>query len=379
MGHGHMICATAAMSFREGTVAMRYQRVLITGGAGFVGSNLGIWLKRQHPEMRVIAADNLKRAGSETNLPHLRAHGVHFAHCDVRAAEDVLAVSDDVDLIIECSAEPSVQAGYGGAADYLLNTNLLGTIHCLEAARRTRADLIFLSTSRVYPIVGLNAIPTVERETRFALAPEQTLPGVSERGVSERFPLEGSRSLYGATKLSAELLLHEYGAMYGVRYIINRCGVLTGPGQMGKVEQGVFALWMAMHYFHGRLSYIGWGGSGKQVRDLLHVDDLAELIEAQMARMPELSGQTFNVGGGPDSSLSLLETTHLCREITGNTIPITSVAVTHPADLKLYIADARRVMEATGWAPRRTAHETLVSIYEWLREADSQIRHLWLG
>lgn len=358
---------------------MRYQRVLITGGAGFVGANLGVWLKSRHPEMSVIAADNLRRAGSETNLPRLREHGVTFAHCDVRAAEDVLAVSDEVDLIIECSAEPSVQAGYGGAADYLLNTNLLGTIHCLEAAQRTRADLIFLSTSRVYPIAGLNSVSTVERETRFTLASEQTLPGISERGVSERFPLEGSRSLYGATKLSAELLLHEYGAMYGVRYIINRCGVLTGPGQMGKVEQGVFALWMAMHYFHGRLSYIGWGGGGKQVRDLLHVDDLAELIDAQLARMPELSGQTFNVGGGPDISLSLLETTQLCREITGNAIPIEPIAVTHPADLKLYISDARRVMEATGWAPRHTARETLVSIFEWLREAEPQIRHLWLG
>jgi CDP-paratose 2-epimerase len=358
---------------------MRYQRVLITGGAGFVGANLGIWLKSRHPEITVIAADNLRRAGSETNLPRLREHGITFAHCDVRAAEDVLAVSDEVDFIIECSAEPSVQAGYGGAADYLLNTNLLGTIHCLEAARRTRADLIFLSTSRVYPIAALNSVSTAERETRFALVPDQTLPGISERGVSERFPLEGSRSLYGATKLSAELLLHEYGAMYGVRYIINRCGVLTGPGQMGKIEQGVFALWVAMHYFHGRLSYIGWGGGGKQVRDLLHVDDLAELIDAQMARMAELSGQTFNVGGGPDISLSLLETTRLCREITGNTIPIEPIAVTHPADLKLYISDTRRVMEATGWAPRHTVHGTLVSIFEWLREAEPQIRHLWLG
>jgi CDP-paratose 2-epimerase len=361
----------------------RYRNIVITGGAGFVGSNLALWLKSRFPEARITAADNLRRRGSETNLPRLRAAGVDFVHCDIRNPEDLrLDAHHDtqtIDLLLECSADPSVLAGYGDAPDYVINTNLLGTVNCLELARRTGADLIFLSSSRVYPVSALNAVATTETASRFVLAPEQTLSGVSARGIAEAFPLEGARSLYGATKLCSELLIQEYSAMYSLRAIINRCGVITGPWQMGKVDQGVFALWMAHHYFRRPLSYIGWGGQGKQVRDLLHVDDLAALIEVQMARFESLAGATFNVGGGLASSLSLLETTDLCQEITGNTVPIQQVTQTRPADLKLYITDIQRVTQTTGWAPQRTPRDTLSAIYDWIREAESAIRHLWLA
>jgi CDP-paratose 2-epimerase len=357
----------------------RYQNILITGGAGFVGSNLALWLKAHHPDAQITAADSLRRRGSEANLPRLRAHDIDFVHCDIRNDEDLRLIEQErpIDLLLECSAEPSVLAGYGEAPDFVINTNLGGTVHCLELARRAGADLIFLSSSRVYPVATVNRIDTDEAETRFVLSPEQTLPGVSAFGIAEAFPLEGARSLYGATKLCSELLIQEYGAMYGVRFIINRCGVITGPWQMGKVDQGVFALWMAMHYFERELSYIGWGGEGKQVRDLLHVDDLAELIAAQLSHFDTLAGSTFNVGGGLTSSLSLQETTALCREITGHVIPIHQVAETRPADLKLYLTDSRRVTEATGWVPRRTPKETLAAINDWIREAEPVVRHLW--
>lgn len=357
----------------------QHQTILVTGGAGFVGSNVALWLKQHHPDIHILAADNLRRRGSEANLPRLREHGVEFIHCDIRNPEDVRFESHQIDLIVECSADPSVLAGYGEAPDYVVNTNLIGTINCLELARRTHADLVFLSTSRVYPVSTLNSLAAQETATRVVLTSEQAVSGASSQGISERFPLEGIRSLYGATKLCSELLIQEYGAMYGVRYIINRCGVLTGPWQMGKVDQGVFALWMAMHYFKRELSYIGWGGQGKQVRDLLYVDDLAELIEAQLATFSTLAGETFNVGGGLATSLSLLETTQLCQEITGNTIPIRQVAETRPADLKLYITDNARVTQATGWLPRRSPREILTSIFDWIREAEPLVRHIWLG
>jgi CDP-paratose 2-epimerase len=356
-----------------------HRNILITGGAGFVGSNLAVWLKAQYPKVNVTAADSLRRRGSEVNLPRLREHGIEFVHCDIRSAEDLRLDERRFDLILECSAEPSVLAGFGEAPDYLVNTNLVGTINCLELARRSGADMLFLSSSRVYPIAAINDAVTYETATRFALSATQTLPGVSIEGISEGFPLEGSRSLYGATKLCSELLIQEYGAMYGLRYIINRCSVIAGPWQMGKVDQGVFALWMARHYFGGELSYIGWGGAGKQVRDLLHVDDLAELIDVQSARFSELSGEVYNVGGGADCSLSLCETTDVCREITGRNIAISGVHDNRPADFKLYITDNRRITAATGWAPRRTPHDVLTSIYDWLREAEPLVRHLWLS
>lgn len=356
-----------------------HQHILITGGAGFVGSNLAVWFKSRYPEAQITVLDNLRRRGSETNLPRLRELGIDFLHGDIRNPEDLQIADRQIDLILECSAEPSVLAGFGSAPDYLINTNLVGTINCLELARRAKADLIFLSTSRVYPVSTLNDARTEETATRFKLAAEQTLPGVSERGIAEEFPLTGARSLYGATKLCSELLIQEYGAMYGLRFIINRCGVLTGPWQMGKVDQGVFALWMGMHYFKRELAYIGWGGQGKQVRDLLHIADLAELLDQQLAQFDTLNGQTFNVGGGVASSLSLCETTQLCQEITGQTIPVREVNENRPADLKLYLTDNSRVTAATGWTPQRSPRQTLTDIYEWIKTEEAQVRHIWLG
>ena len=356
---------------------MNYQNILITGGAGFVGSNLALWFKTHYPTVTIIAADNLKRRGSETNLPRLKAAGVEFVHADIRNREDLQFAGRKIDLILECSAEPSVLSGYGEAPDYLVNTNLVGTINCLELARRSGADMVFLSSSRVYPVESLNRAVTEETDHRFVLLSDQPQPGLSERGVSEEFGLEGARSLYGATKLCSELLIQEYGAIYGLRYIINRCGVLTGPWQMGKVDQGVFALWVARHYFDQPLSYIGWGGTGKQVRDLLHIEDLADLLDIQLNDFGKLNGVVYNVGGGLSSSLSLLETTRLCQQITGREVPIQSVSDNRPADLKIYLTDNRRVMAATGWQPRRPPEQTLTDIYEWLRDNEAQVGHLW--
>lgn len=351
--------------------------ILITGGAGFVGSSLAIWLKSRYADFRVIVADNLRRKGSELNLARLRERGVEFIHCDIRQPEDMVFDDRPIDFIVECSAEPSVLAGYNSQPDYVINTNLIGVINCLELARRYSSKVIFLSSSRVYPIGKLNSINTLESDSRLVVGPTQTLPGISRRGISEQFTLEGTRSLYGATKLCAELLIQEYGEMYGVDFIINRCGVITGPWQLSHAGQGIFALWVAMHYFRGELSYIGWGGQGKQVRDLLDISDLVELLDLQISNFATFTGQTYNVGGGIESSLSLQEATTLCQEITGNKIPIHSVPANRPADVKLYVTDNTQVSAATGWSPQRTPRETLTSIYSWLKTAESSIRYLW--
>jgi len=347
--------------------------ILVTGGAGFVGSHLALGLRRHRDGARVVALDNLKRRGSELNLPRLRAGGVEFIHGDVRNPED-LEEAGPIDLILECSAEPSVLAGYGGSPRYLVNTNLVGTANCLELTRRHGAAILFLSTSRVYPIAALNALCYREEATRFVLDEEQPAPGASAQGISEGFPLEGSRSLYGATKLCSELLLAEYFDMYGLRGIINRCGILTGPWQMGKVDQGVVVLWAARHIYGGALEYIGYGGQGKQVRDMLHVEDLLELILYQMAHLDGLTGRTFNVGGGVEVSASLLELTALCREITGNTIEIGAEPETRPADVPLYITDNARVTEATGWRPTRDVRGIVEEICTWIGDHEEALR-----
>lgn len=346
---------------------------LITGGAGFVGSNLAIEFKKNKKGIRVISFDNLRRRGSELNLQRLMENGVEFIHGDIRNRED-LEVVGDVDVIVECSAEPSVLAGYNSSPDYLINTNLLGTINCLEYARKYRADFLFLSTSRVYPLKTINNLNFTETSTRFELSEVQDIAGASSLGIAEEFPLNGTRTLYGATKLSSELIIQEYIEMYGLRGIINRCGVLTGSWQMGKVDQGVIVLWVAKHHYQQSLSYIGYGGKGKQVRDILHIKDLYRLLDIQLDNIESHSGKIYNVGGGLSQSISLLELTKLCQKYTGNEIPITSISNDRKGDIRTYITDNSNVAEKTGWKPEITIDKIIEEISIWIEENSEQLR-----
>jgi len=346
--------------------------ILVTGGAGFAGSSLAIGLRGQ-VGCRVIALDNLKRRGSELNLPRLREAGVEFMHGDIRNLDD-LENAGAVDLILECSAEPSVLAGYGDSPRYVLHTNLTGTLNALEIARKHGAAMFFLSTSRVYPMAPLNNLAYRETPARFEILEEQAIPGVSPKGISEDFPLTGVRSLYGATKLCSELIMQEYMAMYGLKGIINRCGVLTGPWQMGKADQGVAVLWAARHIFGGSLAYIGYGGQGKQVRDLLHIDDLLLLILCQIEHLDALNGGLFNVGGGANGSVSLAELTQFCQEITGKTIPIASKPDTRAADIPWYISNHDKITQATGWRPQQTVLAIMEDVCRWIVDHQEALR-----
>ena len=347
-------------------------RILVTGGAGFAGSHLALGL-REKVGAEVVALDNLHRRGSELNLPRLQNGGVTFIHGDIRSETD-LESAGPFDVLIECSAEPSVMAGYGESPRYVIDTNLLGAVNCFEAARKNGAAVIFLSTSRVYPLCLLNALRYRENKTRFVLEEKQDVPGVSARGISEQFPLDGPRSLYGATKLASELILQEYVAMYSLRGVINRCGILTGPWQMGKIDQGVVVLWAARHVFSGPLSYIGYGGKGKQVRDVLHIDDLLQLVVYQVEHLDKLSGEVFNVGGGLENAVSLRELTDLCRKHTGNSIEIQEEPETRPADVPIYITDNTKVSRATGWQPRRNPGSILAEICQWIEANRDTLR-----
>ncbi|VVB87703.1 GDP-L-fucose synthase [uncultured archaeon] len=348
-------------------------KILVTGGAGFVGSNLAINFKKNGKGHDVLALDNLKRRGSELNIRRLKENGVEFIHGDIRNKEDFEAAGKP-DLIIECSAEPSVLAGFGSSPDYLLNTNLLGTINCLEYARKCRADIVFLSTSRVYPVRTLNNLNFIETPTRFELSDKQDVPGVSSGWYTENFPLGGPRTLYGATKLASELVIQEYIEMYGMKGIINRCGVLTGSWQMGKVDQGVVVLWVAKHHYRQPLSYIGYGGKGKQVRDILHINDLYRLLEIQISDMASHSGEIYNVGGGPQCSVSLLELTQLCQEYTGNKVPIKSINEDRPGDIRIYITDNSKITGRTGWKPEIKVEQIIEEISNWIKENSESLR-----
>jgi CDP-paratose 2-epimerase len=162
-------------------------------------------------------------------------------------------------------------------------------------------------------------------------------------------------------------MVEEYHASYGLHTIVNRCGVIAGPWQMGKVDQGVVVLWMARHFWQKPLQYIGFGGTGLQVRDVLHIHDLFRLVDHQIHDFEPLNGQTFNVGGGLASSASLQELTQLCRQITGHTVNISQADTDRPGDIPLYITDNRKITAATGWQPQLTTTHLLQDVYNWLR------------
>ena len=345
---------------------------LITGGAGFVGSSIALRLKAAEPGAKVLALDNLKRRGSELNLPRLRAAGVEFMHGDVREHSDLKGIPK-IDALIECSAEPSVVAGYQGGAQYVQDTNLMGTLNCLDLVARDKADLLFLSTSRVYPIAAINAMCS-ELPDRFAIDPAKTPVGAGVAGIGENFPLAGARTLYGATKLASELMIEEYANMHGFRYVVNRCGVIAGPWQMGKTDQGFILLWLARHHWKLPLSYIGFGGKGKQVRDVLHVQDLCDLVLLQLGNMDLVNAHVLNVGGGAANSDTLRGFTDRCAALTGNGLEVGSDGNDRPGDIKLYVTDNARVSRLTGWTPQRNIDHVLSDSFDWLRQHEDQLR-----
>ncbi len=322
-----------------------------------MGSSLALaWRGDGH---EVHAFDNLKRRGSELNLERFRKAGVKFLHGDVREPADLAELPPTFDLLVDASAEPSVLAGLAGSPAYLVDTNLKGTLHCLELARQRAKTVVFLSTSRVYSVGPLRALPLDEGPTRFSVKG-------GSAGISETFPTQQPRSLYGATKLASELFVQEYGATYGLRTVIDRCGVIAGAGQFGKVDQGFVALWAAAHVFGRPLEYRGFGGKGKQVRDVLHPVDLKRAIDLQLGAIEKISGETFNLGGGDACSTSLLELTELCRKITGRTVSVTAGPDSASVDVPYYVSDCAKARAALGWEPQKRLPDIVAELCAWL-------------
>lgn len=352
------------------------EKILITGGCGFIGSNLAVmFLERGY---HVTCFDNLSRSGSEKLLKRVLDCGCEYVHGDIRVAEDFEKLHPSYDVMIECSAEPSVLVGSRGTdAKYIIDSNLLGAVNCFEYCRRRGTPILFLSSSRVYPYDRINSLKFVETDTRFELA--EGSEGVRPQGISLEFPLDGLRTLYGATKLCCEVLLREYSANFGIPVVVDRCSVVAGPWQLGRVDQGVFTHWLVSHLYKKDLEYIGFGGTGKQVRDLLHIDDLGELILKQIKVVRQQKFAVFNVGGSVTSNLSLCEASRLCSEITGNKISVGSSLANRAGDIAWYVSDNAQVEKAYNWKPRRTARDVLQDTYKWLMAHENQFKDLFGG
>jgi CDP-paratose 2-epimerase len=354
-------------------------KILITGGCGFVGAQLAFhFQQRGH---RVIAADNLVRRGSELNLPRFQRHGIEFVHLDVRNPEDLTGLPGDIDLICEASAQPSVVTGYGNPLFDIMN-NSLGLVHILEFARRRNCPLIFWSSNRVYCADQTNAPPhraeatrlVWDKEAYFRQYANKLLPGFDpEYGFSEAFTLEGrERSIYGLSKLMADLACQEYASAFGLKTVINRFGVISGEGQFGKSDQGWVSWWAVAFHFGLPLKYIGW--EGKQIRDVVFIEDVCRLVELQMESLDRISGEVFNLGGGAGNSLSLVEATQLLQEKLGRDVPISYESEPRRADQCIYITDNRKAERVLGWKPKIGISQGYDRILAWIRENEEELR-----
>ncbi len=342
--------------------AAPYMKILITGICGFVGSTLAkAWLDAE-PATTIYGIDNFMRPGSEQNRDRLKKMGVNLYHGDIRSTSDFDAIKN-VDWVIDAAANPSVLAGIDGqiSSRQLIEHNLMGTLNILEYCKRCHAGFILISTSRVYSIPPLAALPVVPGGARFHLKEDQMIPnGVSKEGISEVFSTSPPISLYGSTKLASEVLALEYGETFGIPIWINRCGVLAGAGQFGKADQGIFSYWINSYLRRRPLRYIGFGGNGYQVRDCLHPSDLLPLLRKQVMA-PDIQKRVINLGGGKKNAMSLAELSAWCAD----RFKAHNVASDHRErrfDIPWLIMDSSLAYQLWGWTPQITLNDILDEI-----------------
>jgi CDP-paratose 2-epimerase len=345
----------------------RTKKILITGGAGFIGCNLGARLL-EDKDVRVCVFDNLSRSGIVHNLNWLRSLADEdrftFMEGDVRDDVAMHRAASDADEIYHLAAQVAVTSSVEDPR-YDFEVNALGTLNVLEGARKSgrRPLLFFTSTNKVYG--SLHHLPVCVRGKRYEVK-DQDFTGVSEREQLD------FHSPYGCSKGAAEQYVRDYSRVYGLPTVVFRMSCIAGPRQFGTEDQG----WVA-HFLYSVLEgkRITIFGDGCQVRDVLHVDDLVDAISLVRMHRRRAAGEVYNVGGGPERSVSVLE---MLEQISRDTrlTPSIDYSIVRPGDQPLYVSDTGKLREHTGWAPRRSWRQTLIAIREfWESERHMLAEH----
>lgn len=337
-------------------------KLLVTGGCGFLGSNLADDAMRRGIDVAVL--DNLSRTGSERNRAWLASRGRHeFIHADVRHADIIADVVKRLqpDAIFHLAGQVAMTTSLADPrADFEINA--LGTLNILEAVRAhvPECAVLYSSTNKVYG--DLEQFRYVEAPLRW------TCPGRAD-GFDEHTPLSFA-SPYGCSKGAADQYALDYARMFGLRTVVFRHSSMYGGRQFATFDQGWIGWFCgeAVRVAQGRADPITLAGSGKQVRDVLHADDMITLYFAAVEHIAEARGQVFNVGGGMPNSLSLLELFAMLEEIVGTTLPVTH-GPPRDSDQRVFVADLAKARRLLRWMPRVGARDGIERMVAWTRES----------
>ncbi len=329
------------------------KKILITGGCGFIGTNLCIYLKKKH--YLVYSLDNLSRKGSRYNLKLLSGLKIKNFKFDISNSKKINSLPK-FDIIIDCCAEAAVEVSRKDI-DRVINTNLIGTINILKKVKKDNSKIIFLSSSRVNSIRTINKM-FLHHDFKNQIKIKET--------INENFDTSSPKSLYGLTKHASEMFIEEFSFAFNLKYIINRLGVVSGPLQFGKQDQGFVSLWIWRHITKKKLKYIGFGGFGNQVRDVLHIKDLCEIVEIQIKRFNIINNKIFTIGGSLKNSISLKKLTLICQKITNNKIKFSKVRKTSIYDLPYFVSSNKAVSRTYKWKPKRNIYNIINDTHSWL-------------
>lgn len=338
------------------------QRILITGGCGFIGTNAALSFAQKGHQVTIV--DNFSRGGSLENRVVLNEAGItDIVELDIVTAPSELAelVRDrGITAIIHAAAQVAVTTSVTDPMEDF-RINALGTMHVLEAARtQTEPPLVlFTSTNKVYG--AMEDVAVTEEPTRYRYT-------TMADGVPETLSLD-FHSPYGCSKGSADQYTHDYGRIYGFPTTVFRQSCIYGKHQFGIVDQGWLAYLTMLAVFDRPITVYG---DGKQVRDVLYVDDLVRAMEAAIEHPEKVQGKIFNMGGGPQNTLSLNEFLAYLEEKLGKKLTV-RYADWRPGDQKVYVSDVRRVKDNLGWEPTTSFDEGFAQMHAWIVENRAMI------
>ncbi|MDO8601353.1 MAG: SDR family NAD(P)-dependent oxidoreductase [bacterium] len=336
--------------------------ILITGGCGFIGTNASaFYLKKGY---RVVAFDNLSRTGAKENSAWLKKQKGNFVFIkgDIRKADQILEAfkKHKPDFVLHLAAQVTMVTSIENPREDF-EINALGTFNVLEAMRKTksRAAALYSSTNKV--MGELLSLPVIEKTKRYIYK--------NIKGVNEKFPLD-FHGPYGCSKGCGDQYFLDYARIFGLNTVVFRQSGIYGPHQFGIEEQGWLAWFCNALLFKKPVTIFG---NGKQVRDVLYVDDIIKAYNSALINIKKTRGKAYTIGGGSNFSLSIWELFEIFEKLTGKKLDY-KFGPWRAGDQKIYISDLTSAKKDFGWSPKISPKEGVKKLYDWIRQNQNIIK-----